>query len=188
MRNVAQDLIVTAWVLFFVVWTSLAFSTKKTIVRRGSPYRFLLIVVVFAAVAAHPHGQGWAIDRHLWLPPLVVALVGDVFAVLGVAFAIWARVTIGRNWSGSVTLKKDHELQMRGPYALVRHPIYTGLYAMCFGTAITFGEVANVLIFVVVVVTFTFKIRTEESLMCEAFPNEYPDYRRRVKSVVPFIV
>src|SRR5665213_2322347 len=117
MRNVAQDLIVTAWVLFFVVWTSLAFSTKKTIVRRGSPYRFLLIVVVFAAVAAHPHGQGWAIDRHLWLPPLVVALVGDVFAVLGVAFAIWARVTIGRNWSGSVTLKKDHELQMRGAYS-----------------------------------------------------------------------
>lgn len=116
-----------------------------------------------------------------------MAFVGDVVAIGGVIFAIWARVTIGRNWSGLVTLKKDHELQMRGPYAVVRHPIYTGLYAMCVDTAITFGEIVNALVFVVVVVTFTLKICTEESLMCEAFPNEYPDYRRRVKSVIPFV-
>jgi protein-S-isoprenylcysteine O-methyltransferase Ste14 len=188
MRNVAQDLVIAAWVLFFVVWTSLAFITKKTVLRRGSPFRLVFIVVIFAVVAAHPHGHGWAIDHHLWTPPLVVALAGGVVAMIGVAFAIWARVTIGRNWSGSVTLKEDHELQTNGPYALVRHPIYTGLYAMCLGTAITFGEIANVLIFVVAVLTFTLKIRSEESLMCEAFPNEYPEYRQRVKSVVPFLI
>jgi protein-S-isoprenylcysteine O-methyltransferase Ste14 len=117
-----------------------------------------------------------------------VAFLGGVVAVMGVVFAVWARVTIGRNWSGSVTLKEDHELQTKGPYALARHPIYTGLYAMCLGTALTFGEVVNVLIFVVAVLTFTLKIRSEEALMCEAFPNEYPQYRQRVKSVVPFIV
>jgi protein-S-isoprenylcysteine O-methyltransferase Ste14 len=188
MRNVAQDLVIAVWVLFAVVWAALAFITKRTVVRRGSPFRLIFIVVIVAAVAAHPHGRGWALDRHLWLPPLVVAFVGAIVAAIGVAFAIWARITIGRNWSGSVTLKKDHELQTKGPYALVRHPIYTGLYAMCLGTAITFGEVANVLVFVIAVAIFTFKIRSEETLMCEAFPNEYPSYRERVKSVIPFLI
>ena len=108
--------------------------------------------------------------------------------VIGASFGVWARFTIGTNWSVDVTLKEDHELIERGPYALVRHPIYTALFTMLLGTAIAYGQYENVVIFVAAVVIFTIKMRAEEHLMTEAFPDQYPEYRRRVKAIVPFLV
>ena len=107
--------------------------------------------------------------------------------VAGLVFCCWARVTIGRNWSGIVTLKEDHELIVRGPYALVRHPIYTGLLVMFAATALFSGYVAGILGIAIVFVSFWIKLSEEEKLMLNKFPEQYAGYQRRVKRIIPFM-
>jgi protein-S-isoprenylcysteine O-methyltransferase Ste14 len=85
--------------------------------------------------------------------------IGAVLCGCGLALAIWARLILGRNWSGVVTLKEDHELVQRGPYGFVRHPIYTGLQGMLLGTAIAFGRHAAFIAVSLVFVSFWIKLK-----------------------------
>lgn len=111
--------------------------------------------------------------------------LGFVITVLGAVVAIWARITLGRNWSASVTLKKNHELIRRGPYRFVRHPIYAGTLLAILGTGLAFGHIQGVLAFFVALVTWKRKTRTEEQFMVEQFGRQYEEYRREVKSLIP---
>jgi protein-S-isoprenylcysteine O-methyltransferase Ste14 len=116
-----------------------------------------------------------------------IGWAGFAITVAGVAVAIWARLYIGRNWSGTVTVKQDHELVRNGPYALVRHPIYSGLALAILGTALAVGEVRCLLAFVLVVFEFKRKSSLEERFMIEQFGAKYVRYRREVKALVPFV-
>lgn len=117
-----------------------------------------------------------------------IALVAAILCVLGLLFCLWARATIGRNWSGIVTLKENHELIIRGPYALVRHPIYTGLLAMFVATALVSGYFAGILASGIVFVSFWIKLGDEEKVMLKQFPDQYPAYQQRVKRMIPFVL
>jgi protein-S-isoprenylcysteine O-methyltransferase Ste14 len=96
-------------------------------------------------------------------------------------------VHIGRNWSGVVTVKQDHEMVRSGPYAIVRHPIYSGLLLAFLGTAVARGDWQALLAVPLVLVAFLRKIRLEERWMAEQFPRDYPAYRTRVPALVPFL-
>ena len=95
---------------------------------------------------------------------------------------------LGRNWSGVITLKEGHELIERGPYRVVRHPIYTGILAMFVGTAIAIGYFGGCLGLLLVFVSFWLKLNREEDLMLKHFPDKYAVYQRRVKRIIPFLV
>jgi protein-S-isoprenylcysteine O-methyltransferase Ste14 len=118
----------------------------------------------------------------------IVAWAGVVLCVAGLSFCIWARAILGRNWSGTVTLKEGHELIERGPYRLVRHPIYTGLLAMFLGTVVVLGHVAGIAGLVLVFVSFWIKLRDEERIMLKQFPDQYAAYQQRVKRIIPFVL
>jgi protein-S-isoprenylcysteine O-methyltransferase Ste14 len=105
----------------------------------------------------------------------------------GLAFAVWARRHIGRNWSAIVTLKQDHELVTSGPYALVRHPIYTGLLSGFLGSAFALGRWSGLLAVAIVYLALLRKYRLEERWMRERFGMAYDAYRARVKALVPFL-
>ena len=117
-----------------------------------------------------------------------VGVICAILCVAGLAFCLWARLTLGRNWSGIVTLKENHELVVRGPYALVRHPIYTGLLAMFAATALTYGHVAGIIAILIVFFSFWIKLSDEEKLMLKQFPEAYRGYQRRVKRLIPFLL
>jgi protein-S-isoprenylcysteine O-methyltransferase Ste14 len=105
----------------------------------------------------------------------------------GATVAIWARFTIGTNWSGVVTLKEDHELVQAGPYRFVRHPIYSGILLMGLGTQIVYAEAFGFELLLFVSAVFAYKLRIEEDLMTEQFPSQYKEYRRHVKAIIPFL-
>src|SRR2546430_664453 len=84
-------------------------------------------------------------------------MIGAVLCIAGLAFCVWARFTLGRNWSGLVTLKGGHELITSGPYAFVRHPIYTGLLTMCVATALVLGHIAGIIAIPFVIVSLWVK-------------------------------
>ncbi|MGB8341187.1 MAG: isoprenylcysteine carboxylmethyltransferase family protein, partial [Chthoniobacterales bacterium] len=112
----------------------------------------------------------------------------SILCICGVGFCFWARAVLGRNWSGTVTLKENHELIVRGPYRLVRHPIYTGLLAMVVATAIQLGHLGGIIGLALIFVSFWIKSSHEEEVMRKQFPDQYPAYRERVKRIIPFIL
>ncbi len=115
-------------------------------------------------------------------------VVGLALVVLGLGFATWARVDLGRNWSAAVTLKRDHELVRSGPYRWVRNPIYTGILIALAGSALARGRWSGVLAVAIAFGSFWYKARLEERVMHDAFGAEYDAYRREVKSLIPFVL
>jgi hypothetical protein len=128
------------WIAWAGCWVAMAFGTKRTIERGGLVgYRIVALALVVGLLVAgrlsHLSSQS-----ELWQTSLALGVVTDCMVLAGAAFSIWARITLGRNWSAEVTFKQDHELIESGPYALARHPIYTGLFFMALGTAINYGR------------------------------------------------
>jgi protein-S-isoprenylcysteine O-methyltransferase Ste14 len=117
---------------------------------------------------------------------IVVHVVIIVLTVTGLVVAIAARRTLAGNWSRAVAFKEDHELVTTGLYRYVRHPIYTGILLMILGTALFVGTPSAVVGFLVIVLAIWFKLRAEEELLTEHFPREYPAYKNRTRSLIPY--
>lgn len=113
--------------------------------------------------------------------------VAAFITAVGLLFTVWARVHLGRNWSGTVTIKQAHELITTGPYAMVRHPIYTGLLVAFAGSAFARGEWRGLLAVAIVWAALWRKLRLEERWMVERFGEQYMAYSRRAAALVPFL-
>jgi protein-S-isoprenylcysteine O-methyltransferase Ste14 len=178
------------WLAWLAYWLLAARNVKAT--RRRESLASLLLNRVFiwlaAALLAFPNlPVPWLNER--FLPVTMAAYwVGFVMLAIGLSFTVWARVYLGRNWSGTVTLKQEHELVRTGPYHLVRHPIYSGLLLAILGTAIAIGEWRSLFAFVSVAVGFSFKMKVEERFMEETFLDEYRRYRAEVPALIPFVL
>lgn len=177
------------WIAWLIYWGVMAFSTKPTIERGGFiGYRLVALILVLGWVLAgrllHLSSHSW-----LWQTTFALGVVSDCIVLAGAAFTVWARITLGRNWSAEVTFKQDHELIESGPYALARHPIYTGLIAMGLGTAINYGRVIGfVLLFAICGAVLWWKARQEERIMSRHFPDAYTGYKMRVRAIIPFVL
>ena len=178
------------WAVLGTVWAfGLAF-TRKTVRAQPSGARIFhmaLIVLGFSLLMSAWFRAGWLGQRFVPASRATV-VAGVALTMLGCFFAIWARITLGANWSGRATVKAGHELITRGPYAIARHPIYTGLLAASIGTAIGYGECRCLVGLVLIALGFAVKIGQEERLMLETFPQAYTAYRQRVKAVIPGVL
>jgi len=128
------------------------------------------------------------LGTHLLPASAQLASAGLVVTSLGAAFAIWARLTLGRNWSATVTVKEDHSFVYRGPYRVVRHPIYAGILLAMLGTATVYDEAGCFLAVVFAFVGWWLKTRKEEDFMAQEFGEEYRRYQKNVKRLIPFVI
>jgi protein-S-isoprenylcysteine O-methyltransferase Ste14 len=117
--------------------------------------------------------------------PEWLALVGAILLVASTVFTLWARLFLGRMWSSAPMVRESHELRTTGPYAVTRHPIYTGMLGMLLGTTFEHGFGIALLFLLVVLVLLEIKIHLEERLMAETFGEKYAAYKRRVPQLVP---
>ena len=113
---------------------------------------------------------------------------GAAITAGGLPFAVWARRHLGKNWSQAVTLKEGHELITSGRYALVRHPIYTGLLLGFVGCAVARGEWRGLLAVALVFGALWHKLKLEEKWMRVQFGQSYEAYSRRVTALVPYVI
>lgn len=186
----AINIITACWIIFLVVWLLAAVSTKRSVYResRAQRLRYWVLLVIAFLLLINGRRLPYPLNVRI-IPHLnVVACAGVILCISGLAFSIWARVTLGRNWSGMVTLKEEHELIERGPYRLVRHPIYTGLISMFLATVIVLGHVSGIVGVLLLFVSFWIKLSDEERLMLQQFPDQYAAYQQRVKRIIPFIL
>jgi len=182
-------LINACWIIFLGVWLVAAFDTKSTAERAGwrgwLSYR-LPLAGAFALLVSSFRIP--ALNMPVIASTPTARFLAGAFCVTGLLIAIWARATLGSNWSSSVTLKEDHELIVRGPYAYVRHPIYTGMLFMLLGTALISGRLGAMAGLAFGFLGLWIKLRQEEALMMRHFPADYPKYKAKSKALLPFVL
>ncbi|HEY2472284.1 MAG TPA: isoprenylcysteine carboxylmethyltransferase family protein [Terracidiphilus sp.] len=177
------------WITFLIYWQIRAFNTKSTQRLESATSRILralTFVVAISLLCTTRIPLRWLYLR-LWQPGLFSFWLGATITVAGLLFAVWAREHLGRNWSRSVTIKQDHELITTGPYALLRHPIYTGILAGFLGLAIAISEVRGFVVFVLIFIVFWFKLSMEEQWMRSQFGESYSTYVHRTAALVPYL-
>jgi len=175
------------WLLLAAYWIATAFGNKRAVYRSDPRKRLAALVLVAALVLAFRAYPG-VFDRRIFPCNEAASWIGMALCAAGVAFAIWARRTLGANWSANPSIKEGHELIQCGPYRLARHPIYTGLLVAVLGTQLGGGRVRELVILVGSLVVAAKKIQVEEGLMVRQFPEAYPQYRNRTKALIPFVL
>ncbi len=181
------------WLVWVLTWWVFALNVKATVRSQAPVPRAVNFALLWIAAAllwspriAPPRlderflpGSQW----QLW------AALGAALTLLGLLFTLWARIYLGRNWSGSgVTIKADHELITGGPYGLVRHPIYSGLALAFIGTALAVGQWRGVLAVALALIAIVHRIFVEERFMREQFGAAYDAYAQRVRAFVPCLI
>lgn len=187
MRWFAEFLFPVVWAAYLIYWQLMA-GRVKSVQRIESMTSRLVRSVVFLigiALLCLPDIPLPVLYRHFMPESWWAFWVGAAITVSGLLFSIWARLHLGANWSRSVTIKQDHELITSGPYALVRHPIYTGLLTAFLGTGMATTQVRGIVAFVLVFLCLLYKLRMEERFMRVQFGDVYERYARRVAALIP---
>ena len=188
-RILASPLTISAilWIAFVVYWNVAASASASTVRSESAKSRathqnlmFLSLALLFAPIPLLdqrllPAGAGWVV-------------AGLAVHASSLALAISARRVLGRNWSGAITQKADHELIRSGPYRLVRHPIYTAMVGMCVGTAVVSGDTHAFLGAALMTVAYVRKIRLEERNLDQLFGAAYAEYRRTTRALIPWVL
>jgi protein-S-isoprenylcysteine O-methyltransferase Ste14 len=171
------------WAAFWLYWLVAALSVKRGRVlwSRELGIRAVIVVAVILLVRSGTF-RNHGLNTDPWR-----AALGLVLFALGLGFAIWARVHIGRNWGTPMAQKDDPELVTSGPYHLVRHPIYSGILVAGVGTAVALSWTWLIAV-VVAGIYFVYSATVEERFMTQQFPDTYPQYRRSTKMLVPFVL
>ena len=189
--TIFQWIIPALWLLFAAYWGISALSAKRSIGTtawwRQGLLRAGIIVLTLAALRTAGAGRTLRLAQVYQMHSAILGAIGAVLVLLGVGLAMFARVYLGRNWGMPMSRKEDPELVTGGPYAYVRHPIYSGIIVAMLGSAI--GEsIVWALPLVLATVYFIHCARREEEIMREQFPAQYPDYMRRTRMIVPFVL
>lgn len=178
--------ILVIWAAFWIYWLISAFNVKQSSGRRTGSRRArpvgLLIIVLGGVVIRNVNGSG-----SLTVHSPVLEAVGTIVFLSGLAFAVWARVHLGRNWGMPMTERAEPELVTSGPYRFVRHPIYTGILAGVLGTALAVNGY-YLLPLAVMMAYFAFSATVEERLLTASFPQAYPEYKTHTKMLIPFVL
>ena len=184
------DIIRTCWILFAVIWLLAAATNKRSIYRESGAQRlrYSILLIIAFLLLSRSYRLPFPFGVRIIPATEAVKWMAGILCIAGLLFCFWARATLGRNWSGTVTLKEGHELIQGGPYRFVRHPIYTGLLAMFLATAIAYGHVGGFVAVLVAFASFWIKLLGEEKLMLQQFPDQYAAYRQRVKRIIPFVL
>ncbi len=171
----------TGWAAFWLYWLVAAFSMKRGRIPWSRELRIRAVIAVIVILLIRVRAfRGHGLNTDPWR-----AGIGLVLFCLGLGFAIWARVHIGRNWGAPMTQKNEPELVTSGPYRLVRHPIYSGILVAGIGTTVALSW--SWLIAVGLAgCYFLYSATVEERYLTEKFPDAYPVYKRSTKMLLPF--
>jgi protein-S-isoprenylcysteine O-methyltransferase Ste14 len=184
--DVASAGLAVCWAAFAITWIAGAAynNARGPAGASGTPFGSSALiggVLTWVAVRAVPRS---AVHSLIVTAPWI-RLLGLAILLAATAFTLWARFALGTMWSAAPTVKQQHELRTNGPYAVTRHPIYTGIMSMILGSVLLAAIGAWLIAIPVFLVLYEIKISQEERLMQAEFPDEYPRYKQRVPQLVP---
>jgi protein-S-isoprenylcysteine O-methyltransferase Ste14 len=170
----------------FVLYIAIESVRVRHCEKRRFEVRFWLFAVFFVLVLVF---RRW-FDVHggsvVWTQTTTTNILSDLVTLFGLILVIQSRRALGQSWSSEVVIQEKHELIERGPYAYIRHPMYSGLLLMLLGVALYYGRKFWIIVFISCFFGLYFKSQMEERLLAKAFPA-YSEYKRRTKALIPFI-
>ena len=177
------------WMVFWMYWsiaTPRKHPSRRKVARTFTVLNTGLLYLGFLLVWLGRSVPGWL--GLLFVPQaILIDVTGTVFAIIGVAFAIWSRQSLRNNWSGEVAITEGQQFIRSGPYAIVRHPIYAGMLLALLGTTLVSSTVGSLLGFVLAIISLWQKADIEEQFLIVEFGEQYAKYQREVKFLIPFI-
>lgn len=181
------DVLSYIWIAFGVYWILAARQGRSARTHELAFHRLLrwaILVITFTLLFWHELDWG-ILGRRIWPEPPLIAGAGFLATLLGLGVAVWARIHLGELWSDKVVLKVDHQLIRTGPYARMRHPIYSGVLLGVLGTAVVLGRVRGLLAFLVLLVNYAIKARREDKLLSNSFPDEFRAHTQHAGFLLP---
>ena len=177
-------LLALGWGLLGLFWARPRRGAAKD---EPSIFRFLRLAILgltFALLFWEPTGMG-VLGKTVVPPVPAFALTGFALVCCGLALAVWARAHLGRYWSDKVMLQLDHRLVETGPYAYVRHPIYSGVLLAVFGTALAQDQWRGALAFLLLLINYSIKAKREERVLAEQFRPAFDHYMSHSGFLLP---
>jgi protein-S-isoprenylcysteine O-methyltransferase Ste14 len=175
------------WTVFGLYWVAVARGGKATQTGESPFYRLLrllILVITFTLLFSDRTAVGFLAGR--FIPQIsAIAYAGFAATVAGLAIALWARVHLGQYWSDKIVLKVDHQLIRTGPYAYMRHPIYSGALLGVLGTALVVGQWRGVLAFLLLLSNYAIKAKTEDRILGGRFGGDFQEHVRRAGFLLP---
>jgi len=188
LETIIRNAIRAMWLGWALYWLVAARGAKMTRRREASLPRLIdggfLLLAAFLLLARELLPP--LLNQRVIAPGPALLIIGATLTAAGLGFSIWARVHLGRNWSGAVALKDEHALIRSGPYARLRHPIYSGVLLALFGAVLAIGEGRVALAFILVLAGFVRRALAEEAHLREIFPD-YDHYRAQTAALIPFV-
>ncbi len=182
-----MSLISDAWIALAIYWAISALSVKR--MKYIAPMQVRVIQLAFLIPGCYllfkHHTKILLLDMRVLPNSAAVAAIGVAVVWSGIAFAIWARYVLGSNWSSQVAIRENHELIQRGPYRLIRHPIYSGILAGAWGTAIAIGQLGAFLGVVLITLGLAYKGKQEELRLREVFGPAFDAHIQRTGMFLP---
>ena len=178
-----------AWTALAVVWVAAAFHNKRTekVAPQGARLLELVLLAVAFSLLFKRQVRFGALALRVTPESELFQWPGVAITFAGIAFAIWARFYLGSNWSYMASVQHDHTLVRSGPYAVVRHPIYSGLILAVLGTALVCGEAGCFVAVPLAMIAWRRKSLIEEGFMRDQFGAEYEAYIRDVRALIPLV-
>jgi len=181
------ELVGAAWTAFAAFWLVQGIKAKRAATKEALGDRVAHVALMagaFYLVAVDDPRLG-KLNEPFLPPKHWITVMGITLTIAGVAFAIWARHHIGQYWSARVTIVTEHKLIRTGPYAHIRHPIYTGMLVALAGTTLVEGEYRALIGFALALYGFTRKAKKEETFLAAQFGADFEDHRRKTGFFLP---
>ena len=180
-------MIFALWFLWGVYWAVAAIGRRRVARRQPFLERLAHIAAMGTGFALlYAADRRWAVLNRRFLPNgAVMQWIAVFLTILGLVLAVFARMYLGRNWSAEVVIREDHHLIRSGPYAHIRHPIYTGLLLAILGAVLAIGELRAIVGFVIILIAFTIKALREEDFLALEFGEEFERHRRQTGLFLP---
>lgn len=175
------------WIVFLVYWIIAAFKTRRTEKKEVFAWRYgIMFLEVFGfSLLFSDYADIGFLRQSIFPRTDVLGVLSIVLVWAGIALALWARWHLGQYWSGRITIKEGHKLIQTGPYARLRHPIYSGLDLAAIGSALEINRWRCLAAVCVIILGFAIKAKREEAMLGAQFGPEFEEHRRRAGFLLP---
>jgi protein-S-isoprenylcysteine O-methyltransferase Ste14 len=183
------EIICVCWVAFWIYWTFRELRWRRSKRKAALTFTVLNSGLLYLGFIMVLLGRSAPSLLGLLLLPQAtpIQITGTVFAIVGVGFAIWSRQSLSNNWSRNVAILENQQFIHSGSYTIVRHPIYTGILLALLGSTLVSSTLGSLLGFVFAIISLWQKARMEEKLLITEFGQQYVNYQREVRFLIPFI-